>query len=243
MLKKKILVIFVSIVFFFVIPTLLEAKDRKFSFGFSAGVCRWPSGVFKYMRVHPQDYFWRVYKAINILEQDIELRALYNLDFQYNFSSRIGIQAEIGHQRADYKVLFALIPSFQSRLTYPHHHLSWSVSTIFINVIFRAKKSEEKIVPYGFVGLGFCSVRGEEDYHQDYRIEIRSLIDLGLKAGAGLTFYFMPKILPLGIDLRTFIQVLGADVYGYYSPQDETTLIAGGWNLIWGIGAGLKYKL
>lgn len=240
--KKKILIILTSLAFFFIVPTLLEAKEKKFSFGFSAGLCNWPSEVFRYMKVYPQDYFWRVYGAINTLEQDIELKALYNLDFQYNFSSRLGIQVEIGHQKADYMVLFVLIPLAGARLIYPRHHLSWSVSTIFLNLIFRARKSENKIIPYGLLGLGFCSVRGEEDYPQDYRIEIRSTMDLGLKAGAGMTFYLMPKIIPIGFDLRAFVQVLGADIGGYYSPYYGSNIVAGGWNLVWGIGIGLKYR-
>jgi len=240
--KKKIVVIFLSLVFFITI-TRVEAKEKKFGLGFSAGLCNWPSDAFKYMKLHPQESLSQIFPIMNTLEQEIELKAQYNLNFQYNFNPRLGIQAEIEHQKADYRVLFALLPKTGSKAIYPQHHLSWSISSIFLNLIFRARKSEEKIIPYVFAGLGLCFIRGEDDFNQDYyRLDIPSTTDLGLKAGAGLTFYLDSINIPLGFDLKSFIQVLGPKFGGYPSSYYGSDSEIGGWNIIWGVEIGLKYR-
>jgi len=245
MSKKRIVAVFSSLVLFFTASPLAEAKEKKFQFGFNAGLTKWPSEVFRYMRVRPDEHFTKLYKGMNILDEEISLKALYNLSLQYDFSSHFGIQAEIGHQKANYKVIFYLISkSLEAKGEYqPQHVLSWSVSTMFFNAIFRARKSEKSIIPYGFVGVGFCFVQGEEKefYEKHYKIEIRSTADLALKAGAGFTFS-LPKIHPLGFNIRAFLQVLGVRAYEYYYPSGGNVTEVGGYNIIWGFDMGLRYR-
>lgn len=243
--KKIVFVLMSSLVLFFMASPLAEAKEKKFHFGFSFGVTKWPSGVFKYMRVLPDEFFVNLYRGMNILDEEINLKAVYNLSLQYDFSPHFGIQAEIGHQKANYKVIFYLIPkSPEAKGVYqPQHVLSWSVSTIFINAIFRGRKPEKRIIPFAFAGAGLCFVQGEEKefYEKHYKIEIRSAGDLALKAGGGFTFN-LPEILPLGFNIRAFLQVLGAQAYGYYYPSGGNITEVGGYNIIWGIDMGLRYR-
>ena len=242
--KKKIVAIFGGLIFFLMLHPFVEAQEKKYNFGFTIGICRWPSDAFDYMRVGAKPSFRKLYRSMNILEQDIRLKALYRLSFQYNLSSYFGLEAEVSHQRASYQVKFALIPRYEYeglRIRYTKNRLSWSVSSIILNAIFQARKSEDNTVPYGFIGLGFCSVQGESEENEDYGIEIHSGLDLALKAGGGVSCY-LPKILPLGINMKAFIMILGARMFGLFSPYGGGDVIIYGWNLIWGIELGLKYR-
>lgn len=247
--KKKIVTIFGGLIFFLMLHPFVEAKEKKYNFGFTIGICRWPSGAFDYMRVEPKPSFRNFYQSMNILEQDIRLKTLYRLSFQYNFSSYFGLEVEFGHQRASYKVTFYLRPKYPELPgNYTKDRLSWSVSSIILNAVFQARKSEKKIVPYGFLGLGLCSIQGEEEEREEYGIEIHSSLDLALKAGGGVSCY-LPKILPLGFNLRAFIMVLGTRVSGFYSPYGGfyssyggSDIVLEGYNIIWGIELGLKYR-
>ncbi len=75
-------------------------------------------------------------------------------------------------------------------------------------------------------------------------IEIRSAEDIAVKAGGGFSFYLF-KSFPLGIDLRAFVTALGASLFSFYSSYEGSdmggTIIAQGWNLIWGIEIGARY--
>jgi len=247
--KKKIVAIFSGLIFFLMLHPFVEAKEKKYSFGFTIGTCWWPSYTFKYMRIHTNPSFSMFYREMSILEQEIKLKPLYRLSFQYNFNSYFGLEVEFGHQRASYKVTFYLRSQYPELPgNYTKNRLSWSVSSIILNAVFQARKSEKKIVPYGFLGLGLCSVQGGSEEDKDYGIEIHSSLDLALKAGGGVSCY-LPKILPLGINLRAFIMVLGTRVSGFYSPYGGfyssyggSDIVLEGYNIIWGIELGLKYK-
>ena len=239
MRNKKIAVIFLSLSFFMPV-TRIDAKEQRFSFGFNAGLSNWPSDAFKFMKFRPQESYWLNFQMMNVLEQEIELNTRYNFNFRYSFTPRLGIQAEIEHQKADYWAFLALFPKTGSNAIYPQHHLCWSISSIFFNLIYMPGQPGEKIIPYGFVGLGLCFVRGEDESNQDYYvIDIPSSVDLGLKAGAGLSFYWLP---PLGFDLRSFIQVLGLRFGAYASSYSGGDIYIGGWNIIWGVELGLTYR-
>lgn len=246
--KKKIAAFFSVVIFFIMVPPLVEAKKEKYNFGFTVGICWWPSETFKYMRIHTNPSFSN-YRGMSILEQEIRLKALYRLSFQYNFSSYFGLEAEVGHQRANYKGTFYLRPKYlEFRGKYTKNRLSWSASSIIINAVFQARKSEEKIVPYGFLGLGLCSVQGESEEGEEYGMEIHSSLDLALKAGGGINCYF-PRLFPLGINLRAFIMVLGTRVAGYYSAYGGfyssyggSNIVLEGYNIIWGIELGFRYR-
>ena len=123
--------------------------------------------------------------------------------------------------------------------------LSWSVTTLFINAIYRARKSQEKITPFGFIGLGFFSVRKKEGHGRYFGIESYRTVNMGLKGGAGLS-YNLPKILPLGFELRAFILLLGSISGSHYSPYiwggGGAGPVAEANNYIWGIDLGIKYR-
>lgn len=215
---------------------------KKYNFGFTLGVGTWPSDAFDYMRIQTKPSFQYSYNGISILEQEIKLKVLYRVSFQYNFSSYFGLQGEISHQRASYKVNFTLFPQYPAlRAQYAKHRLSWSVSSLILNAVFQARKSKEVMVPYAFIGLGFCDVQGEREENDDYVVEIHSSIDLSLKAGGGFSYYLFQSM-PFGIDLRAFIMVLGARMFGFYTPYGGSDIIISGYNIIWGIEAGFRYR-
>lgn len=68
---------------------------------------------------------------------------------------------------------------------------------------------------------------------------------MGLKCGAGLSYY-LPKILPLGFELRAFILFLGSISGSQYSPYiwggGGTGPVAEADNYIWGIDLGIRYR-
>lgn len=243
--KKKIIVIFTSLVIFLCANTLLRAEEKKFSIGFSAGLGRCNSGINRYIRVN--SFTPIPYSAdVSVLDRKTELKDHFTLNFQRNFSSRFGLQGEIGHYRASSIVLMRIT---SRDINFPDDNepldLSWSVTTIFINAIYRARKSQEKITPFGFVGFGFFSVGKKENNGRYFRLESRSSLDIGLKGGAGLS-YCLPKILPLCFELRAFILILGSISGGYYSPYmwegAGTGPVAESYNFIWGIDFGIRYR-
>ena len=243
--KKKIIVIFSSLAMFLSANTLLRAEEKKFSIGFGAGLGRCTSGINRYVRVdsfNPIPYV----ADVSVSDRKTELKNHFNLNFQRNFSYRFTVQAEIVHYRASSIVVIRIM---SRDINYPDHNepldLSWSFTTLFINAIFRARKSQEKITPFGFIGLGFFSVRKKEDPGRYFKIESRRTVDIGLKGGAGLSYY-LPKILPLCFELRAFILILGNVYGGYYSPYiwggGEPGPVAEAYNYIWGIDLGIKYR-
>jgi len=82
-----------------------------------------------------------------------------------------------------------------------------------------------------------------EQRGRNVKLAAVSKVELGLKAGAGLT-YNVSKSIPLGLNLRAFILVLGrSPSYGIPSPNYFGGGIgAGGSNIIWGIDTGLTYS-
>lgn len=243
--KKKNIVIFSSLVLFLSANTLLRAEEKKFSIGVGAGLGRCTSGVNRYVRV---DSFNPILYAadVSVSDRKTELKDHFNLNFQRNFSSRFAVQGEIGHYRANSIVVMRI----RSRdINFPDGNepldLSWSVTTLFINAIYRARKSQEKITPFGFIGLGFFSVRKKEDHGRYFKIESRRTVDIGLKGGAGLSYY-LPKILPLCFELRAFVLILGSISGAYYSPYiwggGGAGPVAEAYNYIWGIDLGIKYR-
>jgi hypothetical protein len=242
--EKKIIVIFSSLVLFLFANTLLRAEEKKFSIGFGAGLGRCTSGINRYVRVDGYNPIPFV-ADVSVSDRKTELRGHFNLNFQRNFSSRFAVQAEIGHYRASSIVVVRI----SSRdINFPDDieplDLSWSVTNLSLNAIYRARKSQEKITPFGFIGLGFFSVRKKEDHGRYFKIESRRTVDIGLKGGAGLSYY-LPKILPLCFELRAFILILGNVYGGYYSPYiwggGEPGPVAEAYNYIWGIDLGIKY--
>jgi hypothetical protein len=243
--KEKILVIFSSLVLFLSANTLLRAEEKKFSIGVGAGLARCTSGINRYIRVdgfNPIPYM----ADVSVSDRKTELKDHFNLNIQRNFSSRFAVQGEIGHYRANSIVLLRI----KSRdINFPDDNevldLSWSVTTLFINAIYRARKSQEKITPFGFVGFGFFSVRKKEGHGRYFMIESRRTLDIGLKGGAGLSYY-LPKILPLCLELRAFILLLGSIGGGYYSQYiwegGGAGPVAEANNFIWGIDLGIKYR-
>lgn len=248
MSRKKIPSIILGCVFVFLLSPFMEAKEKGYSLGFAVGVSAWPSDVFHYIRMEPKLSFKYSWRGMNLLQQEIHLEPIYNFHFQHNFTSYFGLQAEIGHQKARYKSNFAMFPwHSEARIEYTKHWLSWSVSSILLHAIFQARKSSESIVPYGFLGLGLCYVRGEEEEAADYYIKIHPSVDLTLKTGGGVSFYFTRNS-PLGLNLRAFIMVLGASLFGFYSAYGGsnfvhgTDIVAQGVDIIWGIELGLRYR-
>ncbi|NIM57327.1 MAG: hypothetical protein GTO16_00075 [Candidatus Aminicenantes bacterium] len=245
MSEKRIIVIFSSLVLFLSANTLLRADEKKFSIGFGAGLGRCTSGINRYVSVDGLNPIPFV-ADVSVSDRKTELKNHFNLNFQRNFGSRFAIQAEVGHYRASSIV----VVSIRSRdINFSDDieplDLSWSVTNLFLNAIFRSRKSQEKITPFGFFGLGFFSVRKKEGHARYFKIESRRTVDIGLKGGAGLSYY-LPKILPLCFELRAFILILGNVYGGYYSPYTWEGGVPGpvaeAYNYIWGIDLGIKYR-
>jgi len=243
--KKKIVAIISSLVLFLSANTLLRAEEKKFSIGFGAGIGRCTYGVNRYVRVDGSNPI--PYAAdVSVLDRKTELRDHFNLNFQRNFSSRFAVQGEIGHYRASSIVIMRIM---SRDINFADDNepldLSWSVTSLFLNAIYRARKSQEKITPFGFIGLGFLSVRKKENHGRYFKLESRRIVEIGIKGGAGLSYY-LPKILPLCFELRAFILILG-NIYGAYYSQyiwggGGTGPVAEAYNFIWGIDLGIKYR-
>jgi len=239
----KITVIFNVLLFLLLLHPLLEAKENKYELGFSVGTGAWPSDVFNYVEIQAKETFRGLYLGMDLLEQEIRLKPLYRLHFQYNISSSFAVEGEFGHQKGSYTADFSLTPrGIGARQQIEKHRLGWSVTSVMVNVVYLTREPGEMMIPYGFIGLGFCSVKGEYEEKEDYSIQIRSDIDLALKAGGGVCLY-LSKNLPLALNLRGFIMVLGAYAFGYSSPYGGSDLIIEGWNLIWGVELSLKFRL
>lgn len=248
MRKIIIPVIVAGCMLFFSLHPALCAGNTKHNLGFMVGVSTWPSDVFHYIKIYPRSSFRYKWRGMNMLEQEIHLKPIFSLHFQYNFGSRIGFQVELSHQRASYDVDYAMVPlDPASRIKPAIHHLEWNVTSVVLHAVFHGRRLTEPIVPYGFVGLGLCYVRGDRQQRADYEIEVHPSFDLTLKAGGGASFYPLGGF-PLGLDLKVFIMVLGASLFGYYSPSGEGDLVGGGniiaegVDIIWGIKLGLKYR-
>ncbi len=243
--KEKIIVIFSSLVLFLSANTLLRAEEKKFSIGFGTGLGRCTSGINKYVKINTLNPILYAADA-SVSDRKTEMKDHYNLNIQYNFSSRFGLQGEIGQYRAS-SIVVMRITSRDINFSDDNEllDLSWSVTTLFINAIYRARKSQEKITPFGFVGLGFFSVRKKEGHGRYFGIESYRTTDIGLKGGAGL-IYNLPKILPLGFELRAFILLLGGISGSRYSPYiwggGEAGPVAEANNYIWGIDLSIKYR-
>jgi hypothetical protein len=243
--KEKIVAIFSSFVLFLSANTLLRAEEKKFSIGLGAGLGRCTSGINKYVKIYTLNPI--PYAAdVSVSDRKIEMKDHYNLNFQYNFSSRFGLQGEIGQHRAN-SIVVLRIASRDINFADDNEllDLSWSVTTLFINAIYRARKPQEKITPFGFVGLGFFSVRKKEGHGRYFGIESYRTVNMGLKCGAGLS-YNLPKILPLCFELRAFILFLGSISGSHYSPYiwggGGAGPVAEADNYIWGIDLGVKYR-
>ncbi len=243
--KKKIVAIFSSLILFLSANTLLRAKEKKFSIGLGVGLGRCTSGINKYVKIYALNPIPYAADA-SVLDRKIEMKDHYNLNFQYNFSSRFGLQGEVGQYRVN-SIVVMRITSRDTNFANDMEllDLSWSVTTLFINAIYRARKSQEKITPFGFVGLGFFSVRKKEGPGRYFRIESYRTVNMGLKGGAGLS-YNLPKILPLCFELRAFILLFGSIFGSQYSPYiwggGGTGPVAEANNYIWGIDLGIKYR-
>lgn len=238
--------IFILLGFFFLysltIP-LLVAQEKKVSIGLNVGLGRWTSDVLKYIRAETIPSVPFPYTAL-ISDRSVDLKPHYNLNFQYNFSPRFGIQAEIGKHKANYMILFLISPlssGFSEK--FESLDVSLNVTTIFLNAIFRAPRRSKKIAPFFFIGLGSCYVQGKKDQGKYVKLETVSEVELGLKAGGGLTID-LSKSLPIGLNIRAFLMVLGREAsYGIPTPNYFGGGISeGGSNIIWGIDTGLKYS-
>lgn len=227
----------------FALPLLGQIKLKKYSLGFTLGQGVWPSDAFNYLRVARSPAFEHFYGGMSLLEQEIKLKVFYGLSFEYALSSYFALQGEISHQRANYKVNFSLFPLDPAlpRAVYVKHLLNWSADSLIVKAVFQVRKSSNTFIPYTFVGLGFCRIEGEREENNYYRIEIHSSIDLALKAGGGFCCYWS-QFMPLGLDLRAFVMVLGARMFGFYNPQGGTDIIVSGYNIIWGLEGGLRYR-
>ena len=98
--RKKILVIFSSLVLFFSANTLLRAEEKKFSIGVGAGLGRCTSGINKYIRVdtlNPIPYA----ASVSVSDRKIELKDHCNLKFStisvpaLDFKERLAITGQV----------------------------------------------------------------------------------------------------------------------------------------------------
>ncbi len=243
-MTKKIIYILIGLLLFYSLVTpLLHAQQKKVSIGLNVGLGRWTSDVLKYIRADTLPSVPFPYTAL-ISDRSVDLKAHYNLIFQYNLSPRFGIQGEIGRHNASYMILFLIRPlssGFSEK--FESLDVSLNVTTIFLNAIFSVPRQARKITPFFFIGLGSSYVRGKKDQGKYVKLETVSEVDLGLKAGGGLTFN-ISKSLPIGLNIRAFVLVLGRETsYGIPTPNYFGGGIGeGGSNIIWGIDTGLKYS-
>ena len=241
--KNKIFILMGFFFLYYLTIPLLVAQEKKASIGLNVGLGRWTSDVHKYIRAGTLSSVAFPYTAL-ISDRSVDLKAHYNLNFQYNFNPRFGIQGEIGRHNANYMLLFLISPlssGFSEK--FESLDVSLNVTTIFLNAVFSSPRRARKITPFLFIGLGTCFVRGKKDQGKYIKLETVSEVDLGLKVGGGLTFN-ISKSLPIGLNLRAFFLVLGRETtYGVPTPNYFGGGIGeGGSNIIWGIDTGLKYS-
>jgi len=238
--------IFIFLGFFFLYSLtapLLVAQEKKASIGLNVGLGRWTTDVHKYIRAETLSSLTFPYRA-SISDRSVELKAHYNLNFQYNFSPRFGIQAEIGRHKANYMILFLISPmSTGFAEKFESLDVSLNVTSLFFNAIFSAPRRDRKMTPFFFMGLGSCFVQGKKDQGNYVKLDTVSKVELGLKAGGGLNFN-ISKSLPIGLNIRAFLMILGRETtYGVPTPNYFGRGISeGGSNIIWGIDTGLKYS-
>ncbi len=243
MTRRKVGIFLAFGILFFSLPLLSQIKPKRCSLGFTIGQGVWPSDAFNYIRVERSPAFKYFYSSMSVLEQQIKLKVSYGLNFEYEMNSYFAFRGELSHQGGEYRVNFSLFPLDPAlpRAVYSKHILNWCADFLIVNAVFKARKSRATFVPYAFVGLGFCRVGGEKEESDYYRIRIHSSLDLALKAGGGFSCYWSQYI-PIGLDLRAFILVLGARMFGFYNPQGGTDIIVSGYNIIWGLEGGLRYR-
>lgn len=217
-------------------------KPSKFVLGFNAGLGRWTNQINRDVLIYPLPSFPPGY-AVVVADTNTEVNYHLGFNLKYNFTPKFGLQAEFSRINAEYLIVIRLNPQYSNESSkYDTLNLPWKVTTVYINGVFNSQKTNGKVFPFAFFGVGFNILQKNRVAGKYYEIESKSSVDLGLKLGGGLNYY-LPGT-PLGFELRAFILYLTALGVSSYSYQSYTSPSPGfsGENLIWAVDLGLKYR-
>lgn len=217
-------------------------NPSKFVLGINAGLGRWTRQINRDVLIYPLPSFPPEY-AVVVADTNTDVNYHLGFNLKYNFTPKFGLQMEFSRINAEYLVLIGLNSQYSDGPSYYDPlNLPWKVTTVYINGVFNSQKTNGKVFPFAFFGVGFNIVQKNSVSGNYVEIESKSSVDLGLKGGGGLSYY-LPGA-PLGFELRAFILFLTAVGISSYSYQSYTSPSPGfyGDNLVWAVDLGLKYR-
>jgi hypothetical protein len=217
-------------------------KPSKFILGINAGIGRWTNQVSRDVYLYPLPSFPKGYRVV-IADTNSNVNSQFGLNIMYNYTPKFGLQAEFSRINAEYLFVIGLNPRYPTEQ--PRHdpvNLPWKVTAVYINGVFNFQKTEGKVFPFAFAGVGFNIIQKNSTSGSYVEIESKSSVDLGLKLGGGMSYYL--RHTALGFELRAFILYLPAAETTSYQFQSYTNPAPGftGENLVWAIDIGVKYR-
>ena len=217
-------------------------KSSKFVLGINAGLGKWTEQLSRDILIYPLPSFPTEY-AVVVADTNTEMNYHLGFNLRYNFTPKFGLQTEFSRINAEYMILIGLNPQWSDNTPrYDTLSLPWIITTVYINGVFDLGKTKENFSPFAFVGAGFNILHKNKVSGKYVEIESESSMDLGIKAGGGLSYY-LPGT-RLGFELRAFILYLtavGAPSYSYQSYTSPTPGFSSE-NLVWAVDLGLKYR-
>lgn len=217
-------------------------KLRKFTLGINAGLGRWTNQINRDVLLYPLPSFPLGYGMV-VADTGSEVNYHLGMNLKYDVTPNFGLQAEFSRINAEYLVVIGLNPILSSGPPrYDTINLPWKVTTVYINGIFNLGKTEGRVFPFAFAGVGFNILQKNRVSGEFVAVESKSSVDLGLKGGGGINYYLPGNF--LGLELRAFILYLtavGVTSYAYESYTSPTPGFAGE-NLVWAVDLGLKYR-
>lgn len=220
----------------------VRAGDKKFSLGINAGLDIWPSDNCSYIQLYALPTL-PPYSEVSTWESKVRMKNHFNFHLQYNFNPRFGLQGEFGLYRAKFRSLISIkIYGEKPKEMHDTPGFSWNISTFFLNAIFQMTTARESLAAFGSLGAGFCYINQASAQGQYIGAGTRSTVDVAIKGGGGFVYFPTNKI-PLGLNLRAFLVMIGSSPTSQYYQFWGTDPVAEGTDLILGFDIGLKFIL
>lgn len=196
-----------------ILPSLCHSSGKKEIYlGFGAGYSLALTGALRYEYDFPNEIYFK---------EKGNMKHCLNINVQYFFSRRLGLQLELGHQKASYFSHLEwygvwvpdgipdpppLDPADDIYTEINHiedpYWETCSLSSLTVSLIWAGRRYlDKKIYPYAFAGVGLYILNGDKDRVLDrWRLGIKKWNEK-IKIGGGLKYRLSSE---LGLNLRIF---------------------------------------